>query len=126
MNRLHKYWLFAIIFLAGCYHAGKESANVFRYNEATGIASLDPAFAKNQSILWAVHQLYNTLVEVDSNLNIIPSLTTRWTISDDRKTYTFYLRPDVFFHDDAAFPAGKGRRMTAKDVVYSFRRILDP
>ena len=31
----------------------------------TGIASLDPAFAKNQSIMWAVHQLYNTLVEVD-------------------------------------------------------------
>src|SRR6478672_7166968 len=115
-----------LFFLSGCYNSTRDHRAVFHYNEFSGIASLDPAFAKNQSIMWAIHQLYNTLVEVDSNLNIVPSLATRWTISDDRKTYTFYLRPDVFFHNDAAFPAGKGRRMTAKDVMYSFRRILDP
>ena len=40
---------------------------IFHYNESTGIASLDPAFAKNQSIMWAIHQLYNTLVEIDSH-----------------------------------------------------------
>jgi peptide/nickel transport system substrate-binding protein len=99
--------------------------NIFHYNEQTGIASLDPAFAKNQSIMWAVHQLYNTLVEVDSQLNIVPSLARRWDISDDKTTYTFYLRNDVVFHDDECFPNGKGRRMTAKDVEYSFKRIVD-
>ncbi|HEY1115120.1 MAG TPA: ABC transporter substrate-binding protein, partial [Chitinophagaceae bacterium] len=75
--------------------------------------------------MWAVHQLYNTLVEVDSQLNIVPSLATRWAVSDDRKTYTFFLRNDVFFHDDPCFPGGKGRRMTARDVEYSLRRIMD-
>lgn len=75
--------------------------------------------------MWAVHQLYNTLVEVDSELHIVPSLATHWQISDDKTTYTFYLRNDVFFHDDACFPGGKGRRMTAKDVEYSFKRITD-
>jgi peptide/nickel transport system substrate-binding protein len=67
-----------ILLLSGlsisCYNSEKRNANVFHYNEQTGIASLDPAFAKNQSIMWAVHQLYNTLVEVDSQLNIVPSL----------------------------------------------------
>ena len=129
MVRLFKYGFFLaslLLLFASCYNSTNDNRAVFHYNEFSGIASLDPAFAKNQSIMWAVHQLYNTLVEVDSNLNIIPSLAIRWTISADRKTYTFYLRPDVFFHDDAAFPSGKGRRMTAKDVVYSFRRILDP
>jgi peptide/nickel transport system substrate-binding protein len=66
------------------------------------------------------------LVEVDSNLNIVPSLAKRWTVSDDRTTYTFYLRDSVFFHDDAAFAGSKGRRMTAADVVYSFERLIDP
>lgn len=75
--------------------------------------------------MWAVHQLYNTLVEVDSGLNIVPSLAKSWHISDDKKTYTFYLRNDVFFHDDAAFANGKGRRLTAQDVVYSFERLID-
>jgi peptide/nickel transport system substrate-binding protein len=75
--------------------------------------------------MWAVHQLYNTLVEVDSQLNIVPSLAKRWEISDDKTTYTFHLRNDVVFHDDNCFPDGKGRRMTAKDVEYSFKRITD-
>lgn len=111
--------------LVSCYNSEKRSVNVFHYNEQTGIASLDPAFAKNQSIMWAVHQLYNSLVEVDSQLNIVPSLAKRWEISDDKKTYTFYLRDNVFFHDDDCFPSGKGRKMTAKDVEYSFKRIID-
>jgi ABC-type transport system substrate-binding protein len=111
--------------LVSCYNSDKRSENVFHYNEQTGIASLDPAFAKNQSIMWAVHQLYNSLVEVDSQLNIIPSLAKRWEISPDKTTYTFYLRNDVVFHDDACFPNGKGRAMTARDVEYSFNRIVD-
>jgi peptide/nickel transport system substrate-binding protein len=108
-----------------CYNSEKRSENIFHYNEQTGIASIDPAFAKNQSIMWAIHQLYNTLVEVDSQLNIVPSLAKRWEISDDKKTYTFYLRNDVVFHDDVCFSNNKVRRMTAKDVEYSFKRVID-
>jgi ABC-type transport system substrate-binding protein len=127
MLRLYKS-LTIILFsscLISCYNSEKRSQNVFHYNEQTGIASLDPAFAKNQSIMWAVHQLYNTLVEVDSQLNIVPSLAVRWDISDDKTTYTFHLRDDVVFHDDNCFANGKGRKMTAKDVEYSFKRIID-
>ena len=38
---------------------------VFRYNEAAGIASLDPAFAKDQAMIWADLQLYNGLVQTE-------------------------------------------------------------
>src|SRR5687767_12441408 len=108
-----------------CRPGNNNGKMVFHYNEQTGIASLDPAFAKNQSVMWPIHQLYNTLVEVDSNLNIVPSLAKRWEVSSDRLTFTFYLRSDVFFHDDACFSNGKGRRMTASDVAYSLSRITD-
>jgi peptide/nickel transport system substrate-binding protein len=47
-------------------------------------------------------------------------------VSPDHKTYTFHLRTDVYFHDSEVFADGKGRRMTADDVVYSLRRIMDP
>ncbi len=99
--------------------------NIFRYNEQSGIATLDPAFAKNQSIMWAVHQIYNTLVQIDDNLNLVPSLAKSWDISADNLTFTFHLRNDVYFQDNPAFPNGKGRKMTARDVVYSFSRIMD-
>jgi peptide/nickel transport system substrate-binding protein len=115
------YW----ILVAGCYGKKNSDKQIFHYNEQTGIASLDPAFAKNQSTMWPAHQLFNTLVETDDSLHIIPSLAKSWTISDDRLIFTFYLRDDVFFHDDAVFANGKGRKLTAKDVAYSFSRIID-
>jgi len=117
--------LVSCVFLS-CSDNLKSNKQVFRYNETTGIATLDPAFAKNQSIIWAVHQIYNTLVETNNELNIVPSLAYKWDVSADRMTYTFHLRQDVFFHDDDVFAGGKGRKMVATDVVYSFNRIIDP
>lgn len=114
----------SLILVSGCYNGEKESGTVFHYNETTGIASLDPAFAKNQSIMWAVHQLYNTLVEVDTALHIVPSLARRWEVSPDKKTYTFFLRQDVRFHNDPCFTNSEGRQVMASDVVYSFERLL--
>jgi peptide/nickel transport system substrate-binding protein len=107
--------------------AGRKDADkkIFHYNQPEGISSLDPAFAKNQAIMWGVHQLFNTLVEADENLHIKPSLCKRWVVSDDRLTYTFILRDDVYFHDNAAFPGGKGRKMIAADVAYSLQRIIN-
>lgn len=110
---------------SACSRHKHSDKQVFSYNESTGIATLDPAFAKNQSIMWPVHQIYNTLVEIDSNLNILPSLAYRWDVSADRLTYTFHLRRRVFFHNNEAFPGGKGRMMKAGDVVYSLNRIID-
>lgn len=108
-----------------CSEGKHKHQKIFHYNEVTGIASLDPAFAKNQSIMWPVHQLYNTLIETDDNLNMVPSLAKSWEVSADRKRYVFHLRTDVLFHDNDAFPNGKGRLMTAHDVLYSFQRIID-
>ncbi|MFI5186034.1 MAG: ABC transporter substrate-binding protein [Chitinophagales bacterium] len=127
MNHLTNFSVFSflVIALSSCSSTNETNKNIFHYNEQTGIASLDPAFAKNQSIMWAVHQLYNTLVEVDKDLNIVPSVAKSWEISDDRLLYTFHLRSDIFFQDDDAFSTGEGRRLTAQDVAYSFNRIID-
>ena len=114
-----------ICLFTACYEKAATSKNVFSYNEATGIATLDPAFAKNQSIMWAVHQIYNTLVEIDSNLNIVPSLAKSWEVSEDRKTYRFHLRTNVYFTPDEAFMGGNGRKLVAADVAYSLGRIID-
>lgn len=111
--------------LASCYSEKRSDKQIFHYNEFNGIASLDPAFAKNQSTMWPAHQLFNTLVEIDDSLHIIPSLAKSWDISDDKTVYLFHLRTDVFFHDDPVFTNGKGRKMVAADVVYSLNRIID-
>ncbi len=118
-------FLFSTVLTISCNERHKRNGNIFRYNEITGIATLDPAFAKNQSIIWPVHQLYNTLIETDQDLNMVPSLAKSWKVSNDRKTYWFTIRNDVFFHDNVAFTNGKGRKMNAYDIEYSFKRIID-
>ena len=120
--------------LVACYNKKNTEGNIFHYNEFNGIASLDPAFAKSQSTMWPAHQLFNTLVEIDDSLRIVPSLAKSWDVSADRTVFTFHLRDDVFFHDDESFVNGKallddlvgrGRKLTARDVEYSFYRLMD-
>ena len=116
--------LFFFVLLSCSNHRHPDKA-IFRYNESAGISSLDPAFAKNQANMWPVHMLYNTLVEINAQMQIVPSLAKSWQISDSGKKISFILRNDVYFHDDAAFEKGKGKKLIAADVVYSFGRLTD-
>ena len=104
----------------------QDTARVFRYNEDAGLSTLDPAFARDEAINRVVGQLYNGLVQLDTALNVIPAIAHRWEIKDSGKTYTFYLRSDVYFHSNKCFTNEKSRRVTAHDFAYSFNRIIDP
>ena len=103
---------------------------VFRYNEPANITTLDPAFSRNQALIWATHQLYNGLVQLDPNLRPQPCIAHSWSIDPGRTVYTFRLRRDVFFHAHPVFgpahddPATEqGRKVLASDFVYSFDRL---
>lgn len=111
--------------LSGCTNNTKELKDVLRFNESKGISSLDPAFATNLPTIWPTVQIFNGLVQLDDSLNVQPSIARTWEKSSDLLTYTFHLRTDVLFHNDEAFPNGKGRKVVAADFVYSFNRILD-
>ncbi len=124
-----KYILSGIIlflFISCSFEKGDTNKTVFRYNEAVGISSLDPAYAKDLANIWGCNQLYNGLVELDNKLKVKPAIAKEWTISEDGLIYTFNLRDDVFFHDHPLFKDGKGHKVTANDFVLSFNRILDP
>ena len=117
--------LVSAIFFWGCKDHNHTNKKIFRYNESSGIASLDPAFAKSQSVMWMIHQLFNTLIEVDQDMQLVPAIAKSWETSADNLSLTFHLRNDVYFHDDPAFSGGKGRKLVAADVAYSFNRIID-
>lgn len=112
--------------LLGCKKKDSISQDVqiFRYNEHANITSLDPAFAKDQRNIWVCNLLYNSLVKLDSNLEIVPDLASSWEVSDDAITYTFILKNNVRFHGGYAF--AKARFIKASDVVYSLNRLTDP
>ncbi|MCO4819634.1 MAG: ABC transporter substrate-binding protein [Bacteroidetes bacterium] len=111
--------------LISCNSSNKQEARtVFSYNSENGITSLDPAFASSQDNIWAVNQVFNGLVQLDNQLQPIPSIAKSWQIDSFGKIYTFTLKKDVYFHDNACFP-NKSRNVTAHDFAYSFKRIID-
>ncbi len=116
-----------VLALCGCQNRPDEAdpRTVFRYNQHNPITSLDPAFARTQNNIWAVESLFNGLVQLDDSLQVKPCIASSWHISSDGLVYRFTLRDDVFFHDDPSFPGGLGRKVTARDVVYSFERLVD-
>ena len=101
---------------------------VFRYNEHSNIATLDPAFASNPQLIWPTNQLFNSLVQLDDELNVQPDIAKNWTFNDSTLTYKFNLRNDVYFHKSEVFAGyykDSIRLVTARDFEYSFNRLLD-
>jgi len=103
-----------------------ESSKIFRYNESNGIGSLDPIYAKDLAAINVCEQLYNGLLQLDSNMQLQASIAKQWKLSSNLLTYTFIIRDSVLFHQNKCFSDSADRRVKAKDFVYSFNRILDP
>jgi ABC-type transport system substrate-binding protein len=118
----------ALLLFTACGSSSKKGStdNVFCYNESNGITSLDPAFSRDLEIMWATNQLFDGLVEMDSNLNVIPCIAKSWSISEDGLRYEFHLRDSVYFHPSSLFKDTAQRKVVAQDFVYSFSRILSP
>ncbi len=117
------------VFVSACNsddQQGNDDRTVFKYNDMSGVNSLDPAAARDFENILAVNQLFNGLVEMNDSLRIKPSIAKSWKISEDGMTYIFHLNSVVTFHDNEYFQGGIGRKVTAADFVYSFSRLLDP
>jgi peptide/nickel transport system substrate-binding protein len=78
--------------------------------------SLDPAWAYDTASGEVIFNVYETLLfpKKDSTTEFVPMLATKWDISPDGKTYTFYIRQGVKFQD--------GQDLTPQDVAYSLWR----
>ena len=114
------------ILLISCNLNSKNSTKeIIRFNSATGITSLDPAYARTQENIRAVNQVFSGLVKLNDQLNVVPSIAKKWSISEDANTYTFVLNSGVFFHNHPVFKMHK-REVISSDFEYSFKRILDP
>ncbi|HNX76213.1 MAG TPA: ABC transporter substrate-binding protein [Candidatus Rifleibacterium sp.] len=101
---------------------------VYRRAFSDSYIVLDPVLIKDSNSHEVCRQIYDGLVEFDNQAKVVPALATSWKISDDKLTYTFTLRDDVRFHRTAGGQPSRnaGRILDAADVVFSFKRLLQP
>lgn len=111
--------------LIGCDQRIIEPQNssetmVLDYNFGTNSLLFDPVFALDQASLDLSVQLFDNLIQFDSESGqILPALAEDWDISQDGLTYTFKMREDALWINQAGEPQ---REVTAMDVVYTIRR----
>jgi len=106
-----------LLFILSCSHESRLNGNVY-YRLNANPSTLDPALIVDVTCGSISAKLFNGLVRLDENLNIIPDLANKWSISKDGLTYTFFLKHGITFSNN--------RELKASDIKYSFKRILDP
>lgn len=125
-NKCH--FFFAILALLSLQLAGcSETSNQIRDNVLVYCSEASPQSFNPQLVTSgptfdaSSRQLYNRLVELESGGNSLkPGLAINWTVSEDGKSYTFYLRKGVAFHTTREFKPT--RTFNADDVLFSFQR----
>lgn len=95
-----------------------QGSDVLKISFRSAHVRLDPAFTVSSEEYVVTQSIYDNLTRLDEELNPVPGLATEWTSPDNGKTWIFTLRDGVRFHD--------GRALSANDVVYSLKRVLDP
>src|SRR6478672_12544950 len=98
--------------------AGDNCVKILGYEWSGEKQSMDPADMHSGDDAYHTFAVYNRLVDIDDNFNVLPELATEWSVSEDGLTWTFKLREGVKFHS--------GKDFSSADVVYTFKRFFDP
>jgi len=123
-----------LVFILGCggpqaprerqSPSGKYYGGVFSANESEELRSLFPLSLTQASAHRIGAQIYDGLVRLDQrDLSVVPCLAESWSADPSGLVYTFHIREGARFHDADCFPDGKGREVTAKDIVLCLNRI---
>ena len=114
---------------SGVSSAGDKAEKVLRLPmRSSGPGSLDPILGSTVYDNRACSNVYETLLQykyLKRPFELEPLLLAEMPTSEDGLTWKFRLKDNVFFHDDACFPEGKGRKLVTDDVFYSFKRLAD-
>jgi peptide/nickel transport system substrate-binding protein len=97
--------------------AGAQDSNTLILARAADTTGLDPHTQTAFASIRLLELIYEPLVQVDSQLNIVPVLAESWAFNEDATVLTLNLRQGVTFHDGTTFEAA--------DVVASLERILN-
>ena len=81
-------------------------------------STLLPPLANDSASFSITGLVYDSLLKYDGDLNLVGQLAQSWEVSKDGLTLTFHLRRGVKWHDGAPF--------TARDVLFTYRVMVDP
>ena len=110
-------------------HAAGEPRKVLHLAALQSENSFDPAFESEEASLQYCENMFDAMLTYDylaRPVKLIPNtLSAMPELADNGATYTFRIKPGIYFAVDPAFK-GKRRELVAADYVFSLKRLLDP
>ncbi|MDQ7843103.1 MAG: ABC transporter substrate-binding protein [Armatimonadota bacterium] len=117
MKRLLALVVIAVLAFTAISTAAPRRGGTLRVGLNADPPNMDPHQSTAAVDRQVFQNLYDKLVDINENLEIVPMLATSWTITEGGRVYTFKLRPNVVFHDGTPF--------NAEAVKANFDRMLD-
>jgi peptide/nickel transport system substrate-binding protein len=102
----------------GAQQAGQNCVKIGGIESSEETLSLDPVVQPSSENAFIIDSTYNRLTDEDDSFNVKPELADSWEPNADGSQWTFHLHHGVKFTD--------GKDLTAADVVYTYKRLLDP
>ncbi len=112
--------LLPLIWLSSCDLQGNHinDLQTFRMAVSSEPPTLDWNLATDSISIRIIENLMEGLTQFDQDLNPVPAVAKGWKVSEDGKTYIFPLHNSISWSD--------GKRVTAHDFEYSWKRLLNP
>ena len=122
--------LFALLFAGGAHAASlADPSKVVRTVFEASDDGFDMVRTQNYYSGWVADAIFETLLTYDylaRPAKLVPNTAEAMpTVSDGGKTYTFRIKPGIYFTPDPAFK-GQRRELTAHDYIYAIKRLMDP
>lgn len=113
------FFIFLIFLLIiSCTKETKKIKDKLTVNLGYELQSIDPAINDETYGFIYINHAFEGLLTKDINGKIVGGSSDKWEISEDKLKYTFHIREDAKWSD--------GKKLTADDFVYSYRRVVDP
>jgi ABC-type transport system substrate-binding protein len=116
--------LVAVFCIQSCRQQPPPNPKSLTVGLETDITSLDPIKTLDPHVSRVVGQVFEGLVGLDENNQVIPLLAESWKPNENFDEWRFILRKGVYFHESDLFGPSKTRQLTAEDVAFSFNRIF--
>ncbi len=115
--------LFSFIFIVNHFYIENtkiipRSGGTFREGVIGQPRFINPIYANSDADRDIVQLTFSGLMKYDDNMNIIPDLAKKYEVSNGGKTYTFYLRKNLFWQD--------GQPLTTDDIIFTIKTIQNP
>jgi len=111
--------LFIVTNIVAPVTAASSTANTLRYGEIVRPDTFDPYTSRESSSLRLAELIFNGLISINEKQEITPDLAERWEITNNNRTFTFFLNKDVYWHNKSP----QQHPLTADDIIFTANLI---